>query len=309
MDRGRKLALLRQALKQPGKALGHDEYAFFCPHHGSRPDRQVGQLGANVATDKWHCYSCGRGGATLLFLFPFKSPEWEEYRASLPDFKPEGKKKDFEDVVLPDEFRTLSKEWHGPYYNKAMSYLADRGIGMEDIIRWKLGYCEDGRYKHRIIIPSFNDQGFLNFITGRAFYDGMTRYWNGNFCKDIVFNDYMVDWKKPVFVTEGPFDAFKIGPNAIALQGSLLSKDTLLFSKLVLSGVDVYLALDHDAFEKTLDIARELISYGVTCMFVPLGGKKDVGEMTKAEFVANRLKSIPLRSEMDTLRLHLRVHS
>src|SRR3990167_1081964 len=96
MQRERKLALLRQVFKQPGRNLGHDEYAFFCPHHGARPDRVIGQLGVNISTDRWHCYSCGRGGKSLLFLFPFKSPEWEEYRKALPDFEPEEKKKDFE---------------------------------------------------------------------------------------------------------------------------------------------------------------------------------------------------------------------
>lgn len=305
MQRERKLQLLRQVLKQPGRNLGHDEYAFFCPHHGARADRAVGQLGVNVVTDRWHCYSCGRGGKTLLFLFPFESAEWEEYKASIEGSKPTEHVKQFDPPVLPKDFKTLSKEWKTPYYMGAMGYLRQRGIGRREILKWKLGYCEDGPYKNRIIVPSFDEFGMLNFLTGRAFYDGVDRYYNGNFCKDIIFNDYLINWKKPVVITEGPFDAIKADENAIALQGSLLSTGTRLFTKVVLSGVDVFLALDEDALAKQLDIIGDLVSYGVTCRHVPLGGKKDVGEMTKEEFVTAKEKAIVVRSDLDLVRLRM----
>lgn len=308
MEKTRKLSLVRTALKQTGKHLGHDEYAFFCPHHGSRSDRTVGQLGVNVSTDKWHCYSCGRGG-TLLFLLPFKSAEWREYKESIEGRKHTEDKvetKKYEECVLPSEFRTLSKKWDTPYYNGAIKYLQNRGVDFSDILKWKLGYCEDGKYKNRIIFPSFDEFGELNFLTGRSFYDGPTRYWNGNYCKDIIFNDYLIDWRKPVVITEGPFDAIKVSYNAIALQGSLLSTGTKLFSKIVLSDVGVYLALDSDAFDKTIDIAKQFISYGISCRYVPLDGKKDVGEMTKSQFAAQKQKAILIKDDLDLLKIQLR---
>lgn len=294
-------------LKQPGKRLGDDEYAFFCPRHGARPDRTVGQLGVNVATDKFHCYSCGFGGKTLLFLFPHGSQEWKEYKESLPDFKPEVKKKEFEDVVLPEGFRSLSFEWKSPYYSAAVRYLNERGLGRREILKWKLGYSEDGSYRNRIIVPSFDEFGHLNFLTGRAIYDGMDRYWNGRYCKDIIFNDYMIDWRKPVVITEGPFDAFKVDTNAIALLGSLFNVGTRLFSKVVLSGVDVFMALDADARDKQFNLIKELLSYGVKCLVVPLGKRKDVGEMTKEEFQDAKRSSIAVENEGQLLKMRMRV--
>lgn len=304
MHRERKLYLIRKVLKQQGRNLNNDEYAFFCPRHGHRPDRVVGQLGINVATDCFNCYSCGFRGKNLLFLFEKNSPEWEEYKQSLGGPKEENVRK-FDHPVLPKDFRTLSKEWATPYYVGAMNYLERRGIGRQEILKWKLGYCEDGPYKNRIIIPSFDEFGMLNFLTGRAFYEGVDRYYNGNFCKDIIFNDYLIDWKKPVVITEGPFDAIKVDQNAIALQGSLLSTGTRLFTKVVLTGVEVYLALDQDAFGKQLDIIGSLVSYGVPCRHVLLGGRKDVGEMTKQEFVAAKEKSMVIRSDLDLIRLRM----
>jgi len=186
-----------------------------------------------------------------------------------------------------------------------MNYLKNRGIGRREILKWKLGYCEDGKYKNRIVIPSFDEFGMLNFLTGRAFYEGVDRYYNGNFCKDIIFNDYLIDWRKAVVITEGPFDAIKVDENAIALQGSLLSSGTRLFTKVVLSGVDVFMALDKDAFSKQLDIIENLVSYGVVCRLVPLGRRKDVGEMTKEEFAMAKRKSTIVSSDIDLLKLRM----
>lgn len=242
----------------------------------------------------------------MLFLFPHGSPEWKEYKESLPDFKPEVKKKEFEDVTLPSGFRSLSFEWKSPYYGAVMRYLGERGLGRREILKWKLGYSEEGSYKNRVIIPSFDEFGHLNFLTGRAIYDGMDRYWNGRYCKDIVFNDYMIDWRKPVVITEGPFDAFKVDTNAIALLGSLFNVGTRLFSKVVLSGVDVFMALDADAREKQFDMIQELVSYGVRCMVVPLGKRKDVGEMTREEFVEAKTNSTPVTNDCQLLKLRMR---
>ena len=289
-----------------GKSLGHDEVAFFCPKHGARPDRVIGQLSVNLNTDKFHCWSCGFSGKKLTSLLEKGSEEWKEYVESLDLSKPEDKiSKQYDTPKLPQEFRTLSKEWKSPYYSAAMSYLTKRGLSYEDILLWKLGYCEEGEYKNRIIIPSFDENGFLNFFTARSFYDGSSRYKNGNFSKDIIFNDYLIDWKKSVTITEGPFDAFKIKDNVIALQGSSLTRGTKLFSKIVLSGVDVFFAMDSDAYNKQLKIIEELISYGTECRFVSLRGKKDAGEMTHEEFEDAKNHAFLVKNEFDLAKLRI----
>jgi hypothetical protein len=240
-------------------------------------------------------------------LFDKRSPEWSEYVASLSElnsFVKQNKQQDkkYDEPVLPNEFRTLSKEWRSPYFSAATSYLRSRGINRREILKWKLGYCEDGKFKNRIIIPSFDECGKLNFFTGRSFYDNAKRYDTGNFCKDIIFNDYMIEWDREITIVEGPFDAFKADDNVVVLQGSMLDVGSKLFSKIVLSGVDVLFALDPDAFEKQLDIIEDFMSYGVNCRRVCFNDKKDVGEMTVEEFAAIKKNAVNVSSQADLMK-------
>jgi len=301
-----KLQAIRKTLNHEQITKG-DEVVFFCP----RCNHHKPKLSVNLLTEIFHCWICDWKGKNIAPLLEKNSKEKQEYIEELKEksLTPVAKQeKKYDPLVLPIEFKTLSKEWSGPYYKAAVRYLSERGIEREDILKWKLGYCEDGDYKYRIIIPSFDDYGHLNFFTGRAFYDNNPKkYKNGNFCKDIIFNDYLIDWNKPITITEGPFDAFKISKNAIALQGSTLSYRSKLFSKIVLSGVDVHFAMDTDAFEKQLDIIDNFLSYGVTCHYVNLNGKKDVGEMTKSEFDTVASRSIEIKSDLDILRMRARV--
>jgi len=304
MQRELKLQAIRKTLGHEQQRKGA-EVVFFCP----RCKHKKPKLSVNLDTDHFHCWIDDWGGKNLIPLMLKGSKERDDY---INELKEAGKlqkvepKKKYATPELPPEFRTLTKEWTGPYYNAAMKYLLNRGLTMADIKLWKLGYCEEGEYKHRIVIPSFDEYGVLNFVVGRSFYDNPLKYKHGYFCKDIIFNDYMVDWNRSIVITEGPFDAFKTGDNTIALQGSILNDDSKLFSKLVFSKVDVYFAMDQDAFYKQLKILENLVSYGVDCHYVPLGGKKDVGEMSKEEFKEAKAKSIPVMSRADILRLKVK---
>ena len=37
------------------------------------------------------------------------------------------------------------------------------------LTKYNLGYCEYGNYKNMIIIPSYDENGKLNYFTGRSF--------------------------------------------------------------------------------------------------------------------------------------------
>lgn len=186
-----------------------------------------------------------------------------------------------------------------------MKYLADRGVTTDDILRLKLGYCEEGPYYGRIIFPSFDDMGDLNFFVGRSFYGSTMRYKHERYSKDIIFNDYLIDWREPVTLVEGPFDALKARDNAIPLQANLLIPGTKLFSKIILSGVDVYMALDKKEFDKQVRIMRDLVGYGMTSFFVNIGNRKDVGEMTHDEFAEAKRNARRISSDIDLAKLRI----
>ena len=123
-------------------------------------------------------------------------------------------------------------------------------------------------------------------------------------CKNIVWNDYLVDWNKPITLVEGPFDAIKASDNVVALGGTFLHDK--LFAKIVTTGVDVFFALDQDAQKVQMKMVERLISYGTVCHLVPLNGRKDVGEMTKEEFQENKKMSLAIRNEIDILKMRIK---
>jgi len=261
-------------------------------------------LSVNLKTDAFHCWVCGWGNKSSIEPILRLKRNSEFYAEYTADKKPEAPKdeKTYDKVVLPKEFRSLSVAHRSPWFNQAMGYLVKRGLSPSDAFLYKLGYCEDGPYQNRIIIPSFDEYGELNFFVGRSFYDNQMKYKHGNFSKDIIFNDYMVDWEKPVTLVEGPFDMMKVGQNAIPIQGVFLQPSSKLFQKIVHYRVPVYLALDNDAMASILKLAEDFMRFGVEANIVTWQGKKDPGDMAKGEFEKHRPLSFKLNSAFDIVK-------
>jgi DNA primase len=305
MQRERKLKALRTALGDEGWTKG-DEGVFFCHNpkgcngtHGKR------KLSVNLKTDVFHCWVCGWKGKDILPILKLQG-DTDDSREYASEFREEIKleEKKYDPVRLPKEFRPLWEPGRSPWYRQAKGYLERRGITSDDILLYKIGYAEDGEYANRIILPSFDEFGELNFLTGRAFFDSSLKYKHGNFCKDIIFNDYLINWHKPVTLVEGPFDAIKAGLNAIPLQGTILSDQSKLFYRIVHTGVPVNLALDNDAWEQIVGNMEKLIKFGVDVNLVQWPKEfKDPGEMTKPMFEQFRSKAIPVRGTVDLLKL------
>lgn len=293
---------MRQALNQEELITRGDEVVFICP----KCEHRKPKLAVNLRIDWFHCWVCDWKGKSLVPILRLRgnTPELQEYLGEMED-KPKAAIPDkvYDRPSLPDAFKSLSRPSASPYYKAAISYLASRGLGTDDILRWKLGYCADGPYSGRIMIPSFDEHGELNFMVGRSYYGDPRPYKHENLSKDIVWNEYMVEWDRSVVVTEGPFDAFKAEDNVVALQGSIMGRT--LFNKIVTTGVDIQFAMDSDAFKKQMNIIGRLLRFGVMCWYVNLMGKKDVGVMTKEEFQLARSKATPVRSELDLLRLRV----
>lgn len=305
MQRERKLKALRRSLGKE-EILKADEAVFKCPRPGKHPNKP--KLSVNLKTDRFHCWVCEWSGFNIIPILRLRgnSEDLAEYLDSIEKKNPQANteaKKVYDEPKLPDHFISLSTESRSPFYGMAIRYLAERGVGTDDILRWKLGYCEDGDYKGRIIIPSFDEYGELNFCVGRAYYKNMLSYKHENISKDIIWNDYMIDWSRSIVVTEGPFDAFKVSDNVVALQGSILREGSKLFRKIVTEGVDVFFAMDSDALNKQFSIINMFVSYGINSHYIDLMGKKDVGEMTKEEFIVAKNNARHISSELDILRL------
>ncbi len=266
------------------------ELLFYCPKckHSKK------KLSINISKNVFKCWVCNYAGNNLQRIVRrfgdfSQKHQWEaltgdvDISQSLVDVLFGEKKEEEQKLTLPKEFISLAGK-NLPYSARdPLLYLQKRGLEKEDIIRWKIGYCKDGIYKNRIIIPSFNNDGYCNYFVARSYTGEKPNYMNPQVTKDIVFNELFVDWKNDLILVEGIFDAIKAG-NAIPILGSTLREDSKLFQEIVKHDTPIYLALDPDAEKKANYLIRSLMSYDVELYKIDVTGYKDVGEMSTLEF-------------------------
>lgn len=244
----------------------HGEYYWSCPFcHHYKP-----KLAINVNKGAWHCWVCGASGKKLLSLFrklDCSKEQIEELRLILND-DISYVTVDVESLTtiklsLPMEYKPLSIPSNLISYRHALSYVTNRGITASDILRYQIGYCSEGLYTNRIIIPSYDSDGKLNYFVGRSFYNNAdgAKYKNPPVSKNIVCFDFHINWSEPIVLCEGVYDAIAIKRNAIPLLGKTISSK--LLEKITINNVKtIYLSLDPDALKQTSKIAEQFIKDG-----------------------------------------------
>jgi len=274
-----------------GYQRSKDEFLFFCPkckHHNPK-------LSLNFDKDVFKCWVCDYNGRSIGRLVHFygKSENREQWKTEMGivDMSETDKTEKLKTIVnLPEEFVSLTKKKHTLLSLPARTYLKSRGITSEDILWWKIGFCPDGEFKNRIIIPSFDLRGNVNFFIARNYSGDWHKYYNPPVEKDFIFNELYLDWDKDITIVEGVFDAI-VAHNAIPLLGSTLRENSYIFQKIVDNCDKIYIGLDSDARAKEDKIIQLLLSYGVDCYRVDTSGFGDIGEMDKETFQARKKTS------------------
>ena len=266
--------LLNRVLNNNGvKLKKQDEYMYWSPfitHHKRK-------LQINTQTGKWHCWVSNVGGRNFFQLFKKVSATKEQFD-ELVELVGENKfykvkEEDKKNIVkLPDDFKPLWNGNDGIVKRHALTYLYKRGITDEDIIKYNIGYCDSGLYSNRIIVPSYDSNGKLNFFVGRDFYSSKMKYKNSPTSKDIIGFDIFINWDEPIILCEGVFDAMAFKRNAIPLFGKTVPKS--LQKKIIEFGVKtLYLALDNDAMSDTIKITEMFLSEGIDVKIMVLKDK------------------------------------
>ena len=251
-------------------------------------------MSINIEKDAYKCWVCDESGKKISKLVrrfgnQDQTSAWIELSGdvNISDFsaimrEEEAQKKEATSISLPPEFVSLVglDDADAP---RPMAYLRERGIVREDIIKWKIGYCKTGEYAKRIIIPSFDSKGQLNYFIARLYESGWNKYKNPPTSRDVVFNELNIDWNQEVVLVEGVFDAIKAN-NAIPALGSTLREASTLFTKIITNCKTVFIALDADAEKKSEKIIDSFLQYGIEVYRIPTGSYSDVGEMTKNQF-------------------------
>lgn len=269
-----------------------DEYLFYCKKCGH--DKR--KLSVNIDKNVFKCWICDYRGNNIARLIKrygsfLQRQEWEKFvetvdlSSSLEELFSNNVEEEEDEVVLklPKEFVSLANKNLPLSSLQARKYLNSRGITKQDILRWKIGYCKDGEYKDRVIIPSFNQDGRVNYFVARSYGKAWPPYKNPNVSKDIVFNQLYVDFKNDLVLVEGAFDAIN-AENAVPILGSSLREDSKLFQEIVKWDTTIYVALDPDAEKKAMKLIKSLLLYGIEVYKIDVSGFKDVGEMSKEQF-------------------------
>lgn len=273
-----------------GSSLKGSEQAHYCPfcHHHKK------KLQINLDTQQWHCWVCDAKGKRISSLLKKVKVDVRDIQ-KLKDIygdEPEVYTSDDyqEKLELPKEFKQLYFKPKGlnPSYNQAIHYLTKRGITLSDIVKYNIGYCDSGDYAGRIIVPSYDENGELNYFVARSFYDNnKMKYKNPPTSRNVIVFENQINWNEPIVLVEGVFDAFSVKRNVIPLLGKYLLQK--LKDKIIESGVkEITIVLDSDAIDDSTKHTNYFIKNGIKVKNI-IPSDKDAGEMGFAK-VTNLIK-------------------
>ena len=283
-----------------GDCKNHNEFsgqiAYDCPvcsyeikglDHGDGK----GNLEINYIDEVYKCWCCSEthdthGSLEGLIRKFGNNNQLKRYKILRPDEEDRHQqKKQYEIVKLPKEFIPFSEVSEGfkltHYYKQAKNYLNKRHITDEMIIKHNIGFCYQGYYQNRIIIPSYDKKRRINYFVARSYeFKPIRKYLNPKAEKEIIiFNAHLIEWNNPIYLVEGAFDSIFI-PNSIPLLGKQLSDElfTLLYKK---AKSDIIIILDPDAITNAELIYYKLnggILYGRVWL-IKLYGDKDIADL------------------------------
>ena len=297
--------LLNRVIGNRGRQLKKaNEYMYWSPftsHH--KPKLQI-----NVQTQKWHCWVSNQGGHKLYQLFKklkASKEQFDELTDLVGGFQSlsSNREKVKQNIVrLPKEFKPLWSNGSSIIGRHSKVYLNNRNVSNGDIIRYGIGYCEEGVYANSVIVPSYISDGELNYFVGRDIYEGGFKYKNPPVSKDVIGFDLFINWNEPIILCEGVFDAIAIKRNAIPLFGKTIPKS--LKKKIYEKKVkEIYILLDRDAISDAIKITDDLMKNGINVYFVSLS-EEDPSDMGFKK-VINLIKETKQTSFSDLMRMKL----
>jgi len=243
-----------------------------------------GNLEINYQQHVYKCWACAETHGThghlgkLIDKFGSKKDK-KIYKLIRPD-EFEKKEKVYKKLELPKEYKKFDEihPLHIPR-KEALNYLKKRGITDEIIEKYQIGLCLEGEYSGRIIVPSFDKKGELNFFVSRSWNPrSKLKYKNPEASKDfLIFNESLIDWTKKIYLVEGVFDSVFLD-NAIPMLGKYISD--LLYSKIYENGNEVTIVLDGDAWSDA-----EKLYHKINCG--RLMGKVNIIKLPKDKDIAD----------------------
>lgn len=262
-----------------------------CPHcaklyNNYEPDNKY-NLEINLNKKVYKCWKCGISGPIpKLLKYYAKKNIYDLY---IDNFDYEYlEKKDYDEdevyreVILPKEFIPFSKmDKDIPSHLEAYNYMKyTRNIDDITLKDLNIGFCDEGYYKHRILIPSYDSNSKLNYFITRTYINHRITYIKPKINQDIIFNENKLDWASTVYVVEGGFDYISIPINTLCLLG----KDFIpyIFEKVVKYKPQLVFILDPDAMKQTIKYINIFNNMEINNIkYIELPKNQDIDELRK----------------------------
>ena len=293
--------------KQGSFIDGIYQYQFGCPrciqNYGENEIHKH-NLEVNLKKNVFQCWKCsntdddmkGSIGKLIkmygsVYLYKQFKNIIEEYKASSMYFLDalDGNNIQVEQTIyLPKSFKKVDlKKCEN---KKVIDYLNKRNITQTIIDTFNIGYTSydevDWSWRNRIIIPSYDVYGDLNYFVGRDFTGkSKLKYKNCNINKkNIVFQEHLINYDSNIILVEGAIDCL-FGPvgRTISLLGKTLTKDCLLYQNLYKKcNGTITICLDADTNINETKRIYTLLNFGRLkgkIRYIRLKNEKDFGEL------------------------------
>ena len=284
--------IVDRILGEPDKSNDmRGQYGYSCPVcsydiKGMDVPDGKGNLEINYPQQVYKCWVCAETHGTyghlgkLIDIFGNKKDK-RDYDLIRPDEYVKDERK-YQKLKIPKEFQKFSEvSSKYPPRAQAYNYLKNRGVSDEIIEKFNIGFCLTGEYGGRIIVPSYNMDGELNYFIARSWNPRTKlKYKNPEAPKELlIFNESQIDWEKDIYLVEGVFDAIFI-PNSIPLLGKFVS-DLLWETLYDKARAKIIICLDPDAWEDSKKIYQKLNGGKLykRIEIIKLPGNKDLGDL------------------------------
>jgi len=242
---------------------------FDCPMCSAEKNKYEGDGKGNLAINYekgvykcWNCWERNNMHGSLLYLIRKygNKQHLKDYLLIAPKIIKDRSKEEKDDILidvkLPESFRAFSDSTsYNTNHNDAYRYVKGRGIDNNILHKFNIGYTCDGKHKDRIVIPSYDINGELNYYIARSFNKwNKTKYLNpesdveAKNKNEIIFNEHKVNWDSTIYLVEGAFDHI-VTPNSIPLLGKFIS-DKLFHALQTKAMGKVVIVLDGGAEER-----------------------------------------------------------
>jgi len=279
---------------------------FNCPKCDNGRNRF--KLAINTDKDVFQCWVCAYRGRLKKLVYDYGSE-----RQKIQFLKLHGKPTPVlytpvdtsQEVLSISSFRSLRFNWkYSLTYTASKKYLRSRNITQDIIDKWDICYAEEGKYKNRVIVPSKSVDGRLEYFVARDIFDtDHNKYKNPNVPKqEIIFGEKFIDWKKPVVLTEGVFDAIVLY-NAVPILGTRIENHKKLVKKIMQNKTPIILGFDNDkpGQKGVQKIGKFLNDLNITVYTLPKNKYNDLAQAYQQEgkeFVISLLRGIKQYDEL-----------